>query len=418
MFLSPVKQFSLGDLATDELLGSAWKASGVDTQTNHLLRGIHAFMQQELSSTLVYQGTCLQRPAIDRVEETRYVGIVSVELPRKAFFSRVHNGYVIELPPWLVWADGLLIGDNLYEPIRDYTLDGRFVLLSKGVTPPDDLRLYALGAAIKTWIAERFWGNVFNYQDASPGALRFIRAMHKLATTTCNPAAFGELLAAAVGAPAVSQAAEVLEVIPGNNRLSSVVITDRETLHGGPGDLATVEPGDSVLPGDTVFDSLRWHDCHEPLPDWLTEITIPQRYFTFPTATGGVTVNNVVQGPQSVLELNGLVHVRIPITGSADNVAKFHAAMLIHEQSTKSTLAQFLTNRSNPTAAEVSALNLNWLEVLWSTWARYGVSVSQVRDRPDSVVLQRFAQVRRTMAPWLTHIVHYLMPPSTLNELC
>lgn len=402
-----------GRQATLDKSGTAWPSEG---QTADLLSALGEYREQQLAEQLETTLHLTHRRRIADVQDSQYSSYCLVQSPRDPFIARGHRGFLLQLPDGLSDVDQIVYNGARYESLRDFAQSGKYLIFDSSVPMFQGREFAVLCASRQTNALTNFWSNVLAYRDVSPGADRFYRAIHACAQTTFSQASLCELLAAAVGVPCVKVQSTVQQVIPARDWLHGpLVITEHETLAGGQSDIATVSEGDTVYPGDLVYNSLRFVDFQAGLPNWLTELTIPSRYLGY-FGFGPVTFSTETSPAAGFDTQDNLLHLYPYVTGDTKDVAKFHSEQSKRERLTGVTLAQFLTNKANPQASEIAAVDLNWLEVLWSTWLKFGVSASVVRDKPTDTVLRRLGQVRRVTPPWITHLIQYLQPPEQPND--
>mgnify|MGYP000060361713 CR=1 FL=1 len=406
--VSPAGMLADGQAELLARSGTAWRA---DESNLELLGAVAEARDQQLAETRVGLASAIQRHVIDRSADLHPLAYRYVVLDRPSFVNQAGE-QVIELPHAVQRVDAVKIKDVIYESLLDYRQHGNYLVFSGKLPPCSEIECYNL--SLHRGHVSRFWGSVFNYHDAEPGAERFYLALHNLQQTTCSPASFAELLGACFDVPTVTRPGTVVEVVH-RARYGPVIVTDQETIVGRPSDIALVEPGQSVEIGQFVFDSLRLHDFQYRPPVWLSSLTIPPNYFSG-QITGPLTFSSAPQVAAGVTIGTAGLHVKIPCSGLAADRQAFHDQFVASELLQRSTLANFIDGAE--TEAGWLSRERNWLEVLWSIWLRGGVSVSVVRDRPTGLQLRRYGQLRRAVPPWTSHLVQFLQPPEQYNEFC
>lgn len=414
--LSSASLISPGAREVRSQSGTAWLEG---TQTQLILEQLGEYREQSYRDNMNTLSQLMQRHVIGRTGDYTYVSYVDVTSERPAFTNASNPGPILQLPYWIKSVDQIVIEGQTYERLRDYRQDGSYLLFTGSTPLFSAQRLGCFGVKAHTGTLSEFWSRVFGYYDVSPGSDRFYRALHKAVQTTYSTLTLMELLAAALDLDVIEQESTVLSVKTSSDSSQVIVVTDTKTLHGGAEDTPVVVAGDKLFPGDTGFDSLRLLDTSSPLPSWFTELKLPRRYFSY-SPIGEISVTSVPQPPVGYSLTGSQVHIEVPLSADAQAVAEFNAKLKLRETETGYSLASYLAQKDSLSVADVDSLlatNFDWLGVLWSTWLRFGVSISVVRALPSEVALRRLTQVRRIVPPWLTHVVHFLTPPDDPNDL-
>jgi hypothetical protein len=420
MILSPLVRTSPDGETILSKSGTAWTE---DSSTGRLIKSLGEYREQKLRSQLDHEAHFLQMRAIDRLEDLHYECFCEISLAKPSFFTATDTSNllrtVVELPAHIEHVEWIEHQGARYEFGRDYTLKGEFLEFRPRFGFIKLGSLNAFGVSMGRDYTKSFWSAVFAYPDYSPRVMDVHRAVHAASQSAFGIKALMRLVGAALSIDVVSQECTVVDIK--SKYGSPIVVTDKQTLHGIAADTPTVLIGDKLHPGDTVFDSLRLVDATSPLPSWFTELKIPSRFFNYKGGPVSITSTEQPAAGYDVDPATGMVHLKIPVEGEVSDISAFHEAMAAREKETEYTIAEFLKGQKNVSPAQASQLasvNLDWLQVLWSIWLRFGVSISVVRDAPTDIQLARLSQVRRIMPPWFAHIFHFLDPASDANDFC
>lgn len=205
-----------------------------------------------------------------------------------------------------------------------------------------------------------------------------------------------QLLAAVVGQKTPDDDGQtVLTVL--TDKLTPVVITDRETFLGKPGDTPTVTIGQTLTAGDLLFDSVRLTDGGRESASWLTELLIPRRF----------------TGLRFDLLVTAGTH---PITGTGDDIlVEFSdepevntafAEWLNRGRGLEYELQRYFEASGNVWDANNPPAAVDLLDMLRERWLSVSVSVSRLRKAAVEPYGRAYlAMIREVLPPWVSHLV-------------
>ncbi|NDC41873.1 MAG: hypothetical protein EBZ77_10040, partial [Chitinophagia bacterium] len=217
-----------------------------------------------------------------------------------------------------------------------------------------------------------------------------------------------KFLSAACQAPIANTQEKVVAIR--TNRAVPVVITDKQTAYGNRGAVPVVNVGDTLSPGDFLFDTVKFTDFSN-IPAWLTSINIPSTFFG---ARAGI---EIAAGNLSVTytQKTDFIQIRFPVTGDPADVVKFWADFDNACANSKPSLARRIATLKNiPLVGEndppISLLptSVNILELLAKSWFYQALSLSKIK----TTYLPKHAgsllsNVHTVIPAWTSHIVQF-----------
>jgi len=384
-----------------ESSGSIWSAD-----TAKLLGSLGYYLDSQLSVLSQRQQLTFTAAAAPKLPSEIYLRVGQLELKR-AVFSVGSGNSVAVLPDWVIRLGQFEVAGQMYYEGPDYVQVDRALLLAPHVRLLGVKSLIGHSVVATTWEFERFWGSVLGYTDFQRGSSRFIRAVIEAGQKGFTMETYGKLVAAATAAHCVTTPGVVTDILTDPNMSGPLVVTTAETILGLAGDSAVVGIGDSVYPGDFVFDSVRTWDCNERPPNFISELKIWPEYFSF--KAGGPIIVSGSPAPATFVVTDGKVRTRFPLGGDPADVAGFFSALDAREDVSGISLIQAISGQSNPIPASITQ-NFNWIEVLWETWLRYGAVVTYIASsQPVSPEVQfKLQAIERAVPPWITHLIQYV----------
>lgn len=343
----------------------------------------------------------------DRSFRSRYATTATVE--------RLRDGSRVIVDENICFVAAIVIsGVGKFEYGRDYTSEKNQLIFS-GSLPSGSFPVVMTGVSWVTGDLSRFWTGILGIPDDSSDTAELIRAFMRCIQNRTSEALFLDLVSHVFQCPKPTQPQTVRRVEYVYNR--PIIESDVEYLVGPENSSPLVGVGDELVPGQDVFDAVRfWNATESDPPSWVSSLKVPQRYFS-PIVNGDLEFSNANE-PTTTTMLNGRPFVTFPVTGQPQHVDQFFNFVRQREDELNYSMLSFLTDTEAPTAGQIPA-EISPLWVLRRLWLNYGATVSYVRLEPTLELLTRMQLLRRATPPWLTHIVHFEQPvPTALIPLC
>lgn len=247
-----------------------------------------------------------------------------------------------------------------------------------------------------------------------------VRAVHDSYVNGASELTLRKFISGATLSPITEEAETVVAVLIRDGRY--VVVTDKRSYKGLPGDTAVVTVGQKLLPGDFMFDSVRFTTFENGLvPDWLKYVEFPKTYF------GTNDSISIETGPLATTYANdaaGLTYPMFDVIARQDDLAKFWSLFSgIANTAAPSLTARIAAGHGLPAIGKWPTNQTNLpqivdiLSYLAQSWLRYGVSVSQIKHKystPEMRALLR--NVGQVVPPWVSHIVQYVADDSEVRR--
>lgn len=348
----------------------------------------------------------------------------------------------VELPPDLVSCEQI-VDSPVHERVAwldrlDYRIDGRFIYFA--VTPaaaafrqdplPDTedatITLWLRNARFDRRYLYQWYGYLLGLEQTSSETYKqFINTVLDCYLYGSSYTLLSRLLGLLVGTPTALSEETVLHST--SDAWGRLVITDRNVYRGPASAAATVAIGDSLEPGQPIFDALRWYNLAAgETPDveflQLDRDLLSERY------AGGLTFANSELPLSLTYDETGRAKVSFPLTGLANDVKLFfdelHAKALA---AATYTLAELLDIRgltkyspvellagvaTQPTLASLPA-TINPCQFLVQNVLRFNFKLARIKLASSQGGLNWSASaiLRKVLPPWFNLLLQFDLPP-------